>query len=115
MSRECSLDTVAARNVVKVAIVSKVAIKDALSREGEVGCNMPTQGEDNPFASLVEMEDECLPDYIHQMPTLTSSGSAMKLDCIIECADATDGGCDVEKCWKWPKVSKKGRHSACNN
>jgi len=95
MSRECSLDAVATRNVVKVAIASKVAIKDALSRsrEGEVGCNMPTQGENNPlFASLAEMGDECLPDCIHQMPTLIRSGSTMILDCIIECADAVGLG-----------------------
>ena len=43
------------------------------------------------------MEDECHPDYMHQIPSLTSSGAAMKLHRTIEYAEATTGGCDVEE------------------
>ena len=97
MSRECVLDAVAARNVLKVALASKVAMEDALSRE-DVG-PADSDEEEDPYAVMADMEDECQPDYVQQMPTATtSSEDAMQLDHIVECTEATaDGGCDVEE------------------
>jgi len=125
MSRECNLDAVAARNVLKVALASKVAMEDALSKEEWEECvtsssadNDDDDDDDNdPFASLADMEDyEChwSEYYARQLPTATTAATSstpsggsdgntnavMKLDRIIECAEGvvgTAGVCDVEE------------------
>lgn len=83
-SRECNLDAVAARNVLKVALASKVAVEDAM--EG-------LQEECNPYLEMHEMDDECMPNNMqHQIPTATTTES--ELTRMMQCAE--DGeACDV--------------------
>lgn len=97
---ECSLDDVAARNVLKVALASKVAMEDAIS---DIECEIKES--DDPYASMMDMEDECQPDYmLHTVPSATTpttttkqGANSMRLDRIIECTEANDGTCDVEE------------------
>ena len=84
LSRECNLDAVAARNVLKVALASKIATEAALDE-----CNVLT---DNPFSEMHQMNDECV-DEMHQVPTETTARS--RLDRIVQCAE--NGVCDVEE------------------
>lgn len=77
LSRECSLDAVAARNVLKVALASKAAVEDALE------CASSSTEED---------EEDCLPYEMHQIPTATTG---TELEHIVECAE--QGQCDVEE------------------
>eukprot|EP00581_Thalassiosira_minuscula_P019497 CAMPEP_0183719582 /NCGR_PEP_ID=MMETSP0737-20130205/12449_1 /TAXON_ID=385413 /ORGANISM="Thalassiosira miniscula, Strain CCMP1093" /LENGTH=254 /DNA_ID=CAMNT_0025949303 /DNA_START=538 /DNA_END=1302 /DNA_ORIENTATION=+ len=101
MSRECNLDAVAARNVLKVALASKVAVEDALSREDCAAPSSSTERaeeDEDPYASLAEMEDECYMQ--QQIPSETTSpGTVMRLDRIVECAEGTSGAdaCDIEE------------------
>ena len=95
-SRECNLDAVAARNVLKVALASKVMVEDALQ---EVECAVPETETDDPYAVMAELEDECQPDYYHNVPSDTTQRSN-KLDRIVECAEGTSGECDVEEMTK---------------
>lgn len=74
---ECNLDTVAARNILKVALASQVAI------QGAVECSS------DPFMEMHEMDDQCV-DPMHQVPTATGEG----LQHIIDCADGNEQ-CDV--------------------
>jgi hypothetical protein len=83
MSRECSLDAVAARNVLKVALASKIAMDASLNE-----CSVPT----DPYSEMHEMNDECL-DHMHRMPTATTTQS--RLDRIVQCAEV--GVCDVDE------------------
>lgn len=78
-SLECNLDTVAARNILKVALASQVAI------QGAVECSSI-----DPFSEMFEMGDECM-DPMRRVPTATGQG----LQHIIECADG-NGQCDVQ-------------------
>lgn len=102
MSRECNLDAVAARNVLKVALASRVATEDALSRE-EADCAMSPGGDedengDDPYASMADMDDGCHPDYVQRIPSATSgSGTAARLDRIVECVEGPAGECDVDE------------------
>ena len=80
LSRECNLDAVAARNVLKVALASKVALEGAIPDD-----------ECDPYSDMYEMHDECGESYMHQMPTTTGT----KLDHIVECAEGRQ--CDVEE------------------
>lgn len=82
MSRECNLDAVAARNVLKVALASKVAVKDAMAE---------LQEECNPFLEMHEMHDECM-DMQHQIPTATTTKS--ELHRMMQCAENGEA-CDV--------------------
>lgn len=84
LSRECSLDAVAARNVLKVALAAKVAAEAELDE-----CNVLS---DNPYSEMHQMNDECV-DQMHQVPTATTTKS--RLDHIVQCAE--NGVCDVEE------------------
>jgi hypothetical protein len=83
MSRECNLDAVAARNVLKVALAAKIAAEDTMQE-----CNVVVDPND-PYSAMHEMQDECV-DPLHPMPTATGSG---QLDRIVQCAQ--EGGCPV--------------------
>ena len=82
MSRECNLDAVAARNVLKVALASKADVEDALDLQ---------QLEEECESLNPSDVDDCLPYEIHQIPTSTGT----RLDHIVECAE--QGQCDVEE------------------
>ena len=69
----------AARNILKVALASQVAI------QGAVECSS------DPFLEMHQMQDECV-DPLHQVPTATGQG----LEQIIECADGGDQ-CDIDQ------------------
>lgn len=86
-SRECNLDAVAARNVLKVALASKVACEDAVGEALQEECN--------PYLEMHELHDECMSSNMqHQIPTTTTSES--ELTHMLECAQ--DGqACDVEE------------------
>ena len=86
MSRECNLDAVAARNVLKVALASKVAVEEAML---ECQTNAAAVDSDDPYAAMHEMNDECLSENLpHQIPTASQQLSS--LDRIVECAEAGD-------------------------
>lgn len=88
MSRECNLDVVAARNVLKVALATKVAVQDALEELQEFEeCTM------NPYLSMHEMQDECM-DKQHPIPTSTTPGS--ELHRMMQCAQNGEE-CDVRE------------------
>jgi hypothetical protein len=87
LSRECSLDAVAARNVLKVALAANVAASE---------CNIAHLYYDDPYAEMAEMQDECLNSKMtmHRIPTATATVQ-QKLDHIVECAE--NGQCNVEE------------------
>jgi hypothetical protein len=89
MSRECNLDAVAARNVLKVALASKVAMEEALKglQEYEDECMM------DPYLSMHEMHDECM-DKQHPIPTSTTTKS--ELHRMMQCAQNGEE-CDVSE------------------
>ena len=83
-------------------------VEDALH---DVECIVPPS-DDNPYAELAEMEDECQPDYYHNVPSDTTERSS-KLDRIVECADETSTGhCDIEEMTQM--VEGKTRHIGDN-
>ena len=81
LSRECNLDAVAARNVLKVALASKVMIEEALHEEEEC---------EDPFEELRNMDD-CVNNDMHGIPTAALKEA--KLDRIVQCAE--HGECPV--------------------
>ena len=83
ISRECNLDAVAARNVLKVALAAKLAVEEELMSE----CS-------NPFLELHDMHDECWLG-MHQIPTETSP-TATKLGRVVECSQA-GSECPIEE------------------
>ena len=85
MSRECNLDAVAARNVLKVALASKVMLEEAVNEEEEC--------EYDPFSALKEMDDACLNDSAHLHAIPTDAVEASHMDRIIQCAE--DGNCPI--------------------
>lgn len=83
-SRECNLDAIAARNVLKVALASKVAVEDIVGELANEECN--------PYLEMYEMNDECI-DVQHPIPTATSDSELIHM---MECAQ--DGeACDVSE------------------
>lgn len=83
MSRECRLDAVTARNVLKVALASNVAVQGVVLEEDEC---IP-----NPYSDMHELNEECFIDFdSHPIPTETGS----KLDRVVECAQDT-GLCEL--------------------
>jgi hypothetical protein len=88
-SRECLLDTVAARNVLKVALASKVILQQRNQRQ-DAECDL--QALMNPYAELHNLNDECFDQYMHTIPTSTTNDrtKAIHLDRIVECAEAGD-------------------------
>ena len=92
-SLECNLDTVAARNILKVALASQVAI------QGAVECSSI-----DPFSEMYEMGDECM-DPMRRVPTATGQG----LQHIIECADGNDQ-CDVQDMIEMMEGKRKRCH-----
>lgn len=83
MSRECRLDAVTARNVLKVALASNVAVQGVVLEEDEC---IP-----NPYSDMHELDEECFIDFdSHPIPTETGS----KLDRVVECAQDT-GLCEL--------------------
>ena len=83
MSRECNLDAVAARNVLKVALASKVMLEQ-LMRDGE-------ECEYDPYAAMRDMDDLCVNNDMHGIPTAALKESS--LDRIVQCAE--HGECPV--------------------
>mmetsp|Transcript_16849 Transcript_16849/g.27976 ORF Transcript_16849/g.27976 Transcript_16849/m.27976 type:complete len:243 (+) Transcript_16849:92-820(+) len=75
-SGECNLDAVAARNVLKVALASKVLVEQVMHVDEE--CD---------FAAMSEMHDECLND-MHAIPTAAMKES--NLERIVQCSEAGD-------------------------
>jgi hypothetical protein len=83
LSRECQLDAVAARNILKVALATQVMHE--ISRQHD-------HDEENPYALLQQMDDASA-DHMQRIPT-ASVKSARKLDRIVQCAE--DGNeCDL--------------------
>ncbi|CAB9518350.1 expressed unknown protein [Seminavis robusta] len=83
-SRECQLDTVAARNVLKVALASKVMMEDVMRFQ-------ETSEQEDPYASMMDMEDEYHDSTMQEIPTAALQEA--DLDRIVQCAE--DGECDV--------------------
>jgi hypothetical protein len=105
MSRECSLDAVAARNILKVALASKVMmeVEDSLRQQQQQQQQKSNQKrqkegavddeEEDPFALLFDLDDVEASTHMHGIPTASVS-SAKKLDRIVQCAQ--DGNqCNV--------------------
>lgn len=94
MSRECSLDAVAARNVLKVALAANVAA-NANAECSLVELYDSDGSRHDPYSDMHEMHDECLNSKMtmHQIPTATVSSSSSSssvqqtLDHIVECAE----------------------------
>lgn len=84
-SRECNLDTVAARNVLKVALASQVTMQGAVAHAVEKNTK---EEECNPY---LELQDECV-DVMHPLPTK----SANNLEHIVECAEGVQQ-CDLNE------------------
>ena len=94
MSRECNLDAVAARNILKVALASKVMLEQEEARQRRAYSNDDQQDDfhDDPYASMHHMEDDAV-TRMHGIPTAMASSSE-RLDRIVQCAQ--DGEhCDV--------------------
>jgi hypothetical protein len=96
MSRECSLDAIAARNVLKVALAHHVAASE---------CNIAhlyDNNNDDPYAEMNEMHDECLNEKMtmHRIPTATAPDTSgplqQRLDHIVECAQ-NGQSCNIEE------------------
>jgi hypothetical protein len=87
-SRECSLDAIAARNVLKVAIASRVVLEESTEEcVYDIGDDI---GDDNPYSSFNEMDDLCNDD-MHAIPTAAMRDT--DLERIIQCAE--EGKCPV--------------------
>jgi hypothetical protein len=110
MSRECSLDAVAARNVLKVALAANVAAASADDPECSLALLYDADGSHHdPYSDMNDMHDECLNSkmIMHPIPTATvslsssggttgsSSNIQQKLDHIVECAE--HGQCNIEE------------------
>jgi hypothetical protein len=109
MSRECSLDAVAARNVLKVALAANVAASDECTLVEFY--NRHEHDHDDPYADMLDMHDECLNSKMtmHRIPTETVSEDSIsssvsttttttqqKLDHIVQCAE-NGQQCSVEE------------------
>ncbi len=96
-SRECNLDAVAARNVLKVALASKVVVKEGISVcDGGVAARTAEYAvydDECDFEAMLDMHDECMShrDMPHGIPTAALQES--KLERIVQCAE--DGECPV--------------------
>ena len=90
-SLECNLDTLAARNILKVALALQVAI------QGAVECS----NNNDPFSAMYQTDDECM-DAMRRVPTATGQG----LQHILECADGNEQ-CDVQDMIKMMEGTKK--------
>jgi hypothetical protein len=90
MSRECNLDAVAARNVLKVALASRAILMDGV--KPSAGRNAADDDECD-FDAMLDMHDECMThqDMPHGIPTAAMEES--KLERIVRCAE--DGDCPV--------------------
>lgn len=86
LSRECSLDAVAARNVLKVALASKIVLEEALAER------TAAIAEECDYEAMSEMNDECLSS-MRGIPTAAMTDS--KLGRIIDCAES--GECTLEE------------------
>lgn len=87
-SRECNLDAVAARNVLKVALASKVILQQKVQ---DTECDFQTLM--NPYSELHHLDDECFNhQQLHSIPTSTSADDrkVIHLDRMVECAEAGD-------------------------
>ena len=97
LSRECHLDAVAARNVLKVALASQVVLAARVVHEAE--CARPTAigdaAAEDPYASLADLEDACPPGYARALPAATAGATA--LDRVVACGEDADAECDVDE------------------
>lgn len=84
----------AARNVLKVALASKIILEEAVATtsSGSSSHEQTIDEECDPFASMLDMNDECLNNDVHGIPTASTTNDA-NLDRIVQCAE--HGDCPV--------------------
>jgi hypothetical protein len=82
LSRKCNLQAVQARNILKVALASKVMLEHHLYNEDE--CD---------FNAMYEMDDLCYDRVMHGIPTVSMQDSS--LDRLIQCAEY--GECPIDE------------------